>query len=480
MPTIRQLARLAREKMSIRPAEPGALPPRTSALDRQSLSDRVKDTLNILGDSFQSIMRCSLFQKRIYHAFHYKWQAPYLYNNLVKLDRLPSDDHVPLTQRFQLEVSRLLGAWQQTTQRHSILRTIFVGSSSTPGADNEVYQIVLKRITPHTQVFHVDSIEDAVIQSQSHLATFRETVFRNNLPPHSLAILIDGANSGGLYVHLILSHMLVDHVSLAHIMSDFDMFYRVLAIEPMAPSKEFGEYITQAINPRPGGDETERAMIFWETALRDTVPCIIENQHLSGTLFPTGNEAATEKGNCDYVGITASVRFAVDVTDSVTSLCKDAEVTLSNLLQFAWAVLLHILTGNEAVCFGHLVSDRDQVADDELAIVGPVLCLLVGHVTFPPNSGSVFDAMRALQNHNVASLSHTSSFDLASIERRLLFRNHECGGTAAMSGRNGSPPVLFNTLINYRKVVYSSAHDFITERHRSLWKRDAYEVCHLE
>jgi fumiquinazoline F synthetase len=478
MPTVRQLARLAKQKPPAVRSRPQDRPQLTYTLDQQSLNASIKNKLSILGNNVESITYCSPFQRRMYKGFHSEGRIPYIYNNLVKLERLSVQSHDGLASRpsGQSEISRLLRSWQQTIQRHSILRTTFVGGGSTSAGVGELCQVVLKSITPESAVFHVTSTDDILTRSRAHLETFRRNVFKENLAPHSLAILVDESDSKALYMHLILSHMLVDHVSLAHIMSDFDLFYRGWTVDLMPPCKPFGDYISLSTAPRPeeGGDDS--VQIFWQTAFLGILPCILERKHLSGGLFPASDVTPMDKIACITEKSVASVKLTLNITDSVDRLCRDAEVTLSNLLQFVWAVLLHLLTNNDAVCFGYLASDRDRIGDDELEIVGPVLCLLVGRVVFSQGSGTILHALCALQKHNIECMSRASSFDLTSFEKGLSRGGYQRLDTASAPGRQ-VPPVLFNTLINYRKVKYSSPKDLAnTMNYRSIWKQDPHEV----
>ncbi|POS73955.1 peptide synthetase [Diaporthe helianthi] len=470
MPTVRQLAGLARQRLAVVPVGRQNPPQSTHKLDHKSLSADVKDTLYILGDNVESIMHCTPLQSRMYNAFHTKGRMAYVYNHLVKLDRLKADGCPLSEQSSRPEITGLLRSWQQTVERHSILRTIFVPSSSTAAGDGGVFQIVLKSTSPDSCVFNATSTDDVLKESRAHLRNFRKNLFKDHATPHSLAVFVDESDEGALYMHFILSHMLVDHVSLAHILSDFNLIYRGCPVDLMPPSRPFGDYIAQSTRLSLEDERVNSAERFWQTALQDVVPCILTSRHLSGSPGSISDVSRKDKPACSTDKSMAAVKFTLDITESVQSLCRDAEVTLSNLLQFVWAVLLHLLTENDAVCFGYLVSDRDRVGDDELEIVGPVLCLLVGHVTFLNTSGTLLDALRALQKHNIEGISRASSFDLTTVEQGLGTREQE------RSTMPGQAPVLFNTLINYRKVKYSSPrHAGHTMDYRSIWKEDPHE-----
>lgn len=458
-PTIRQLAQIGIQKSLTTPSAPSSL---RSACHRERICGLVEDVLKLcpgapFHDCIETAMPCSPLQRRMYRAFHQKPEAPYLFNNLVELSGLESS--LPTTHHRPSQTTRLLEAWQKTVQRHAILRTVFVVSSPKPDAD--VVQVVLKTTRPSAQLLHVDSCDDAVAQSRAGLATFRQAVFRNNLPPLSLTFFIAN-NTGKIYAHLILGHMLMDHVSLSHVMSDFGAFYRGLDSQLSPLSKGFGDYIAQVTqNPLESGESTR----FWVEALRDVRPCTIARE-LRGRHPPRQDGPENQ---CPVA--VGSVRFALDIPDAARRLCADARVTLSSLLQFAWATLLRRHTGNDAVCFGHLVSDRDRVPDEEGEIVGPVICLAVGRVVFA-DEGPVCDAMRALQDHSIAGLAHMSSFDLAAVEGELLGR----WAPDAVSRQTIRPGSLFNTLINYRKVEYSPAGTLEIPKYKSIWKQDPHNV----
>lgn len=477
-PTIREQALVATENAS--KGSPFALP--TPASELAEMNHRIMDilqssTMANRWDSVETAMLCSPFQRRMYRAFHHKAEAPYLFSALVQVAHLDGSVSTDNHMKWMLQ------AWEQTAQRHAMLRTVFVTptpTTSMPAAcvEADLIQVVLKTVPLEIARASrgVSCKEEAIEQSRARLATFRRSAFQNNQPPVSLDIFLvcGGGAEESIYAHLIIGHMLIDHVSLTHVMSDFQMYYSELASEklPLRPphlldaknNGDFGAYIRQLhMQDRLAAKQNRN---WWTGRLRDTPRCIMAPELVGDCV---GATAA-----CRHYEMS-SIYFRLDVSDRVTRLCAEAEVTLASMLQFAWAVLLHIRTGNYVVCFGHLVSDRDHghhaaAAGDESEIVGPMLCLSVARAVMSP-SDTVVHAMRALQDHNVASLAHMSTLDLTAVEKELL------GGDADTIGNPATYPVLFNTLVNYRKIRHAKKEGKgQTDLFRSIWKQDPHEV----
>ena len=202
----------------------------------------------------------------------------------------------------------------------------------------------------------------------------------------------------------------------------------------------FGSYIQQLSQTRdiPASNQ------FWVNKLKDVKPYMVPSESMVN--------------GCDHHSMGA-VNFSLDITDEMRYFLREAGITLSNLLQFTWAMVLHVYTGHATICFGHLVSDRDidlPHADD---IVGPMLSLMIARAAVK-DSTVLVDALRAFQEDSILSLRH-KIFDLTEVERQL-----GCQKTG-----------LFNTLVNYRKVKYSGGDADVS--FKSVWKQDPHEVSYL-
>lgn len=371
-------------------------------------------------EDVQNVSPCSPFQERIYKAFHDRTFKPYVFDTCIELADPPADP------------SRLLRAWNQVIERHGILRTAFV---STPSNDRAL-QVLLKKHPANDSVVAVTSELDALEHCKHHLDNVRSCMFADGSPPLSLSVYVGPHKR--TFVHLIMSHILIDHVSFAHLLSDWQCFYQGREPSP-ASLPSFGCYISHLFDSR-NMDVNNR---FWMEALREAQPCLLAPAKDSKTLVPW------EMG---------SVRFTVEMTPEREAFCQDEGITLSNLLQFSWSLLLHLHTGNLDVVFGHLVSDRDVDIPNAEAVVGPMLSMIMGRVQFQ-HSSSLLDSLRELQEHNIRALGH-KTYDLTHVEKHLAV------------GADG----LFDTLVNIRKVKYQGSEAQDVKAFRSISKRDPHEV----
>lgn len=375
-------------------------------------------------DNVQHIWPCSPFQERIYKAFHDKPYKPYVFDTFIELMDPPDDP------------GRLVKTWNQVVKRHGISRTAFI---STPRFDR-VVQVLLKKHPADAAVVSVTSELDALEHCKNHLDTTRTRMFADSSPPLSLRVYVSPQKR--TFVHLIMSHILIDHVSFAHLLLDWQCFYQ--GREPSPGSlPNFGCYISHLFDNR----NMDASNVFWMDSLRGTQPCL---------LVPTKDARSMEKALVPWE--MGSVRFAVEMTPEREAFCQDESITLSNLLQFSWSLLLHLHTGNLDVVFGHLVSDRDVDIPNAEAVVGPMLATIIGRVQFQ-HSSSLLDSLRKLQEHNIRALGH-KTYDLTHVEKHLGV------------GADG----LFDTLVNIRKVKYQGGEAQDPRAFRSISKRDPHEV----
>ncbi|KAL2878375.1 hypothetical protein SGCOL_006346 [Colletotrichum sp. CLE4] len=373
-------------------------------------------------DNVETMAPCSPFQKRMYQAFLGKPQSPYLFNSLVELTAIRGSSSV--------DTCALHQAWQQTVNRHAILRTVFVHDL----ASGTVFQKVLKQQNADVSVLDVKSEEDATKEARLHLNAIRSKLFRDESPAVSVRLFVIPDEK--TFIHFVMGHILIDHVSLAHVFSDFVAFYR--GQNPGAkPLSSFHGYIDHINSQR----DLQASKAYWVDKLQSVKPYMVPIE----SMVVGGSDPHT----------MGSINFSVDITVELKQFLCEAGVTLSNLFQFTWAMLLHVYTGHSTVCFGHLVSDRDIGLPQADEVVGPMLSMMVACNTFD-DTMMIIQVLQAFQDENIHSLNH-KTFDLTEVERQL-----GCEGTG-----------LFNTLVNYRKVKYSD--DDIDIGFRSIWKQDPHE-----
>ncbi|OHW90106.1 nonribosomal peptide synthase [Colletotrichum incanum] len=417
-PTVRQLASVACTAADA----PCSIPTPPRSPDSYSSLPPFARLILSTEENIETVTPCSPFQQRMYHAFLEKPQSPYLFNSLVSISSIDG--------KRGFEVDTLQKAWQQTVDRHAMLRSAFILDSSS----NQPFRKVFKKHHVDIAFQPVDSETDAIVQSRNHLDAIRSKLFKGNSPPLSVRIFV--MNEGHTLVHFIMGHILIDHVSLAHVFHDFLAFHRGLVQSPAVFPSNFQHYL-QHIDRTHDILESNQ---YWVNKLQGAKPCMVHSETI-----------VNNNSNPHSMG---AVDFTLEMTGELRGFLRETGVTLSNLLQFTWAMLLHFHTTHMSVCFGHLISDRDIDLPYADEIVGPMLSIMVAQASFS-DATVVLDALRAFQEDGIQHLRH-KIFDLTAVERRL---GYDIG--------------LFNTLFNFRKVKYSNNHP--TANFRSIWKQDPHE-----
>ncbi|KAI0855373.1 peptide synthetase [Xylaria cubensis] len=392
------------------------------------------------GSKILSVHHSTPFQSRTTSDLYTLPWRPYLYNLFAEIGGYGASDQ-------KLDSHRLLSAWRATVARHEILRTAIPLAKD----GNAAYQVILDESTAACEVFEVSTEKEALEASIEKTKQVKASLSSTSLIP-PLWLDLYTIPTGQVYMHLLMGHMLIDHISLSHVLYDWDVLYRgdssLLTEASRLP--RFVNYVDD-VESR----DTVTSTNFWARKLQGVEPTILSPTYETadhGAKLVVASDAAM-----------STVKLKIDIDAKLNQYCRNTRVTVSTLLQFTWAVLLSAYTGRTSVCFGHLASDRDIDIRDVDQIIGPMLTVLVTHVVLgSQDSGlaalSVEDTIRKLQDDNTESMAH-KVFDLSAIERELGLQLPES--------------TLFNTLINYRKVRRSGPEPVM--KLRSLLKQDPHE-----
>ncbi|UEA58096.1 amino acid adenylation domain-containing protein [Gordonia otitidis] len=161
----------------------------------------------------------------------------------------------------------------------------------------------------------------------------------------------------------------------------------------------------------------------WRTVLeRLTEPTLVgQYQHPTTDAMPRDHTFG--------LGRTAS--------DAIDRLARERGVTVSTILQFAWAVLLSRMTGNQVVAFGETVSGRPADLEGAEALVGLFINTLPAVVDVDPEA-TVATVLGRLQAD------------------KLTVIDHQHRGLTELTALTGLP-VLFDTLTAYESYPVDSA-----------------------
>ncbi|KAF2814013.1 amino acid adenylation [Mytilinidion resinicola] len=332
-------------------------------------------------------------------------QGCYEYNHTLKVEtRNPSD---------KLDVEKLKLAWAKVVQRHSSLRTVFVESASRAGLYD---QVALKKISPEIPVHECQQDEvEAIFESQQQL------VFQIGQSLHRFTICHISTNTA--ICKLEINHAIIDGSSIANLMGDF-----ILAYDGIISNRNgfaFEDYITH-VRSRP----MSLAIDFWSEYLSEVTPCFFPL--LAGLEDASDPQKKLETINID-VGMTAG---------DLTEYCGSKNVTLVNVFQLAWGLLLRKYIGSDDVCFGYLSSGRDAPLDGIEEGVGAFITMLVSRMELND------------------SVSLSAALDKVADDLTRALPNQHCGLAEIHHAlKMGSQP-LFNTIISFHR---ETDHETLTD-----------------
>ncbi|KAH8723175.1 hypothetical protein GQ44DRAFT_761196 [Phaeosphaeriaceae sp. PMI808] len=274
-----------------------------------------------------------------------------------------------------IDVPRLHRAWQTIVDRHPILRTTFLPSSST--CSSRRLQVVRR---PGVQSARIQHISDMPMDNATELAAACPLLLPYNSPgnndnsaicPHRLTT---GVSTDGKRVLLRfeMSHTLIDGASLQTLVHELSAAYE--QGEPWSqPAPKFSTYVARLLAAEQEGEG--EAMQYW----RDYVDCIAADLPTS---VPTINNS-TESSSSPH-DLLRTVPIPKDLMPSPAALrasCATHGVTASSVLRAAWALVLSLRGGVHCrrPAFAYLVAgDGDEEHGNGLAgAVGPFFSTLI-------------------------------------------------------------------------------------------------------
>lgn len=364
-----------------------------------SFADAVEAKVGVWGPAVvESAYPCSPLQQGILVS-QSKDPSAYVVQGVWKI--CPAEGH-------PFRVEQLEEAWHRLVRYHPMLRTIFCESSR---ADGILAQVVLRDDVAAA----APTIQKVLDYGGSDPVQF----LRSSPPPLPLdkapvVLSIYTMTPGGdAYVSLQVSHALIDGTSLGVLMGDLQKAYHG---ELHGSGPAYGDYISHVYR-KP----LAQSLAYWSDVLVDTRPC----------LFP-------DLSAVPCVRELNKITRVVPNVDGMRLLCRTHGVSISNLFQLAWALVLRAFTGSDDICFGYLTSGRDVPVDRIEEVVGPLISMLICHTNFGAgdDAQSALSLLHDIRRGYVDSLPHQHC-SLADIQHALGV------------GNTG----LFNTVISLQKTT---------------------------
>ncbi|KAF4633014.1 hypothetical protein G7Y89_g5108 [Cudoniella acicularis] len=311
----------------------------------------------------------------------------------------------------QVNPRYLVEAWQAVVRRHSTLRTVFVnGLCSTSLNDQVVLKDCIARIS------WIEGNDVNALDEQ------KPPNFDDGQPPHRFTLCKTAGNQ--VFCKLEISHAICDGTSIPILLRDLGVAYELAVskdcgtfqadeapmVKPELPNIRplYSRYVRHLQNASVDED-----INYWKAYLDGIEPC-----HLN----LSSDRATQPKELRSFV-----LRLAQ--APQLRTFCSTHGITLSNIFQFTWAMILRAYTGSDDVCFGYLTSGRDApIQGIQDSAVGAFINMLTCRVSLG-DSFTTRKALERIQTDFINGLSHQSC-SLGDIQHELQFSSTSLFNTA--------------------------------------------------
>ncbi|KAL3453178.1 hypothetical protein BJX65DRAFT_302095 [Aspergillus insuetus] len=273
-----------------------------------------------------------------------------------------------------IDINRILKAWEAVVQRHSILRTFFVPS---PSGQELFYQVALRNYVPETVVRKSRDVDDFL----TYFAEAERPQYRPSQPPFQLTLA--QTLTGQVFAQVDVNHVLMDASSMDLILNDLLLAYDNSLSTFPAPS--YGTYVS--FIQQTSADES---LSYWAKRLRGAEP----------TYLPSSTGSKSEKPTL------SSVSSEIEDIQPLQDFRDGQGVTLANIAQLAWAVVLSRYVGSQDITFGYLSNGRDAPIVGIHEMVGPMINLMVTRIQLAGSQSTVAEAAKQVQNDFLDSFAH--------------------------------------------------------------------------
>ena len=313
----------------------------------------------------------------------------------------------------KIDMARIKAIWKSIVARHSIFRTVFVDNTSS---DSLVLQVVLKSVPAVVTVLPTDE----EIRLLSTLENHRQSVINDEEMPYRLRIGMTSA--GDVLLGLEVSHAIIDGTTKYNLQEEMTHLYTTAELPGHVSKFAYRDYISYLHDRSPVLTKK-----YWTDYLQGVVPCY----------FPQ----MTTDNMKQMPNTLGSINIKLADPVALRQFCAQREVTLSNLFQVAWGMVLKSYVNTNDVCFGYLSTGRDIPLPHVQGAIGPFINLLACRLNLE-DSDSIITTLQANQSCIVESMEH-QHFSLAD----MLAASQIPGGCA-----------LFNTVMSLQYDQTAPVH----------------------
>ncbi|KAI5920857.1 hypothetical protein F4810DRAFT_713056 [Camillea tinctor] len=297
-----------------------------------------------------------------------------------------------------VDIGRICTAWQQLTQKHPAMRTVFTPSTSEDGLYD---QIILRNHSPAMLFLESEDIEN----SMAAIDNLPPLLLTEGIPWHRLIVC---QAVGKTLVKLEISQAICDITSVAILFNELEQAY--LGLVASSSDVSYPEY-TQCLKMTPCSVE------FWKGKLQDIQPC----------QFPSTISRSPSPMEWQTTSVDLEIPF-----QQLQTFANKHDIDAAIVIQVAWGLLLRTYIGTDDVCFGYSTSGRDLPVKGLSHAVGSFSNMLICRLTTEPEK-SVAQLLLDVVNERQGAFHH-QHVTVTSIEHELRMKGDRLFNTCLSFG----------------------------------------------
>ena len=279
-----------------------------------------------------------------------------------------------------LDIDAFRQAWQGVVERHTALRSCFLWETL-----KQPLQVVRKKLELPFQVLDLSNLSagEQFDEIKALLASDRAQGFAVSQPP-LLRITIFKLDARSYQLVWSSHHLIVDRWCLSVLFDDLFSLYRGFRDKTpvyLDPAYSYRDYINWI--QQQDYAEAEKYWREYLTGFSSASPLIRKDGGESEAIASTG-------------GANQQLTVPADLTRELRALARSRGLTLSVLVQGAWALLLNHYTGRADVVFGLTMSGRPPGLTGVETMLGTFITNLPVRVLIDPNE-SLIDWLKRIQ-----------------------------------------------------------------------------------
>ncbi|KAL5359466.1 putative nonribosomal peptide synthase [Aspergillus floccosus] len=276
-----------------------------------------------------------------------------------------SDSHNGVLERYSLDYTntaifqivptgtvsamQVCNAWEELVRRHTALRTILMKDLQAP---RRYLQVILKQGAAQVLVLPIgeNAFADAV--------KLKPVQYWGLTPPHRLAVSQD--LSGAVFIRLETGGALIDAFSVSVLLKELSLLLQGQSLPKICVT--YSHYLALICH-----QSRQKILMYWVQVLHGARPLYLSRSPSKQALQATPSVPRP---------CSRKRRLSMAQLQRFNTFWRLRHVTITNLVQCAWAVTLAQYTNSRDVCFGTITSGRENSDLDIHETVGSFFNIL--------------------------------------------------------------------------------------------------------